>query len=654
MPKRPQQHRLETASRSAFEAVLPEHLLFRREADDYGIDGSVEEFEVATGETTGVRFYVQLKSTDGTNALATQIKVGTASYYRSLASPALMVLYHRPSDTVYTRWFHQYERPPKAGDEADQKEITFRWFESDAWTPDRADELIAEVRAFRELRSATLRLPLPIYVCVQEPLGASQIGQAQLVAEFRRLVDRCPDAVAVALGDPPPAAALVEFANDQIAARLAGVTSMTLHIDETYAFGVAGAQAAIDGLILMAVALDRLGQADVAARLTASFLADSSLLRLSDVLGSLAAGMTRSHRVIEALAVAESLDRQEGDGREVSRAFTLPALHHSGYLLPAEVDEYRAVMARRIERRVEEGANLPASREAISLGNHYRSAAMPERAVELYEQAADFDPQYRARAYWWHEYAGVLFGSHRYADAADAYGKALELGTDNDLTESLRADALLYAGEYEAALEAFAQRNHDAPDDGEYRLKTTVLTTIVEERGLTRQERQPDQALADAQQYEGAEPTVETVAGLEALLEVDALFAPSWAALADRYLLAGDIDRGVVAHLAGALFAEGAERTPFLWAKASMMAAVVMDADLTRDVVIAGTRLGGPEVLRELLQMLREVGDDSPGLLNEAIEAAMARPASRATEGFTLRAIDADGNVNFIPFDPHD
>jgi hypothetical protein len=63
VPRRPREHRLETGSQSAFQDALGDHLLFRPEHPDYGIDGDVEEFDL-DDRATGLRFYVQLKATD--------------------------------------------------------------------------------------------------------------------------------------------------------------------------------------------------------------------------------------------------------------------------------------------------------------------------------------------------------------------------------------------------------------------------------------------------------------------------------------------------------------------------------------------------------------------------------------------------------------
>ena len=69
--------------------------MFRDETPDYGIDGEVEIFDNA-GNSTGVRFHVQLKATDRLDSsFASQVRLRreTVDYYLSLSRPILLVSY---------------------------------------------------------------------------------------------------------------------------------------------------------------------------------------------------------------------------------------------------------------------------------------------------------------------------------------------------------------------------------------------------------------------------------------------------------------------------------------------------------------------------------------------------------------------------------
>jgi hypothetical protein len=128
MPKRTRSQRIAEKSRRALEGRLDERFLFRSEPDDYGIDGSIEEFD-AEDRTTGLRFLVQLKATDDEDtdtALHRSIPTEHAAYYNSLDQPLLMVRYLASTDELYVRWWHDPlpgKRPPRA----DAASRTFHW-----------------------------------------------------------------------------------------------------------------------------------------------------------------------------------------------------------------------------------------------------------------------------------------------------------------------------------------------------------------------------------------------------------------------------------------------------------------------------------------------------------------------------------------------
>ena len=107
MTKRVRAQRIEERSREAFKAALDERFLFRDDTPDFGIDGSVEEFD-DRDTATGLRYFVQLKATDGEDldeALKRSIPIEHANLYSSLTLPILMVRYVAARDGLYVRWW---------------------------------------------------------------------------------------------------------------------------------------------------------------------------------------------------------------------------------------------------------------------------------------------------------------------------------------------------------------------------------------------------------------------------------------------------------------------------------------------------------------------------------------------------------------------
>lgn len=631
----------------AFERGIPVGWVYRRkDGDDYGIDGEVEVFDAAH-EATGIQFLVQLKATDEEDvgkALRRSILHGHASYYRSLALPVLMVRYVDEEEALYTKWFHSYD---SYGTKPDARSLTFRWATEDRWTDARPAELAAEARAFLALRSAALLLPmgfdLDIVTSDAWGLTPAEISIAlRAAAEVRR------DVVRMEAGEPTPGGGRLVVRPNRLAVELATVTSATLHIDERYAPGPLAETLARDVLALGALAFEHVGQGGVAGRMAWSFLAGSSLLFDEAAVFALAAAMSNARMVREALELSEALDTPTPSNTSVW--FTTPALAHARSLSPDEVEHYRRTLRARIERREAAGELIEAAREYHNLANHHRNRAEPVEAVELYERARKRDPEYEQRQHFWEEYAGVLFGAHRYDDAVTAYERALDLGADS-WSAALRADALLFTGRYADALEAFAVVNSTRGDEGrdaEWELKARVLHEIVEVRGIDRQARRSQEAERLAGTVaEEPQPGLEQAREiLGRALEFDALSPLAWVNLGFAAAQTGEEEAAGTAFLAAAALAEWDAPA---WACAFMYAALTPDPELARAILVTGRRLSSGNMVPQLIRLVREQPDGFPyeeflHMLNKELEEL----AEDLDDGYALRSVKAGHPVETI------
>ena len=125
MPKRPRQHELESESRAAIRNIIPSRWVCRDLDQDYGIDCEIEIFD-EDRNSTGSKFQVQLKATDQENlSIALKLRFSTShvKYYQSLDLPLLVVLYHAPTDSLFTRWFHSFD---SYYDKTTNKGVTFK------------------------------------------------------------------------------------------------------------------------------------------------------------------------------------------------------------------------------------------------------------------------------------------------------------------------------------------------------------------------------------------------------------------------------------------------------------------------------------------------------------------------------------------------
>jgi tetratricopeptide (TPR) repeat protein len=643
MPLSPAAHRRERESRAAFELLLGNKFVYRREEPDYAIDGVVEEID-SEDRLTGLRFYVQLKATaepDLKKALALSLKLTDRDYYRSLSLPTLMALYHEPTKTFYTRWISEYD--PYYG-RGGRKTFTFRWQESDAWSDERADELIAEAAVFRELRSPDPPLPRPLHVVSD---GAFGLSQTELLYALRDAAESCSDVIGVRSGLPTEGAAWVEISEAELSINLAKVTGAVLHIDADYNPGELGAGLAIDSLLMAAPAFANVNQFEIASRVITELAPKSALLRDAGIAMALQGIMAGARRVRESLRIADELDRSEDEAtREASIAFTFPALKLESSLGKEDADFHRKTLRSRINRRKQTGDSTGAAREMVNLANFHRRRREGGKAVHLYYEARQTDPDYGQRAYYWHELGGVLWMERRYEEAADAYRRAIDIGGE-PITDALYADCLMYAGQYAKARELFEVFNAAHPDlADEYRLKKIALDVIVDGLDIDNQQRDMKAALDASPRVDDNTPAEVMIAGSLRQLQLDALWSSAWYNLGVASGRSGATDKALLAFIAGTILMPEIDIDP--WTHAIFYAWNAGEEDLLRDILTTARRQSGTSFLKALVKFTRQQVADFPGekLLRE-VDSILATSPVHHAGGYRIRLVGAEGVEEF-------
>jgi tetratricopeptide (TPR) repeat protein len=601
MPERPLSHQLESESRRAFEALLGNRSVFRPDNPDYGVDGTVEEFDTDF-KATGLRYFVQLKASadpDPAKALSRSIPISTATLYGALDLPLLMVGYHQPTGRLYGRWWHARllgARPPRA----DAASVNFRWSEEDAADDDASARWAAEARVFLALRSASLVIPLRVGLEVAEPPFGLTAAEIEIAVRGEARQRR--DVVDFDLKDHE---VLLRVDGRRLSVQVPGTTATEHKLAEDHE---AGEMLAIDLMVLLGVALAFFGQADLAARLASSFFASSSLAAQPELAMVLAAAMTRARRLPESLAIAEDIDERFGLGEaNTSVLFTLTSRRHSASLTKSEARAYERAMRARIRRREESGAVVEAAREMVSLANHHRSKHEPGPATGLYREAARLDPEYEMRGYYWHELGGVLFIADDFEGSAEAYARAVELGEEG-MTPLLLADALLFAGHYEdarAALKAHLTGEESPEFFSEYHLKVIFLDVLIDRLGITRQDRDPKAAEQILAPLIGDGAAVEDAAVIRACgeaLQKDGLSNFVWVNHAHATEKVGDLEGAGLMFLSAALCWP---RDRNAWALAVLLFWRAGRIDLMSQALVTGQRSAGRrEVLGEINKLI--------------------------------------------------
>lgn len=603
MPKRPRQHQLASESRVAFERVLPSRLVFRETHPDYGIDGEVEEFD-ESDEATGRRFLVQLKATDETkqaDALRERIKNTTAEYLRTQQEPVLMVRYVAPTETLYARWFHEFD---PYYEHVGEKQLTFHWSEADELSGDGVERLLDEAARLIELKSGALELPVPVALDVPDA-GVHDHARAELQLAFESAVARCPGDLRLA-DDREEAYLTATIGDDAVSANLSGLWSVTFHLGE----GIYPPETPVqlmmsDVLSSVALTLGRAGRGDAAARIAVPFFPDSLLSVVRPLGVELGKAMREAGRVAETLELAERLDQDEEVPGRAAMGFMLLEIvrEQETSLQPHERDRLEAALRGRFERRLEADRTSDAAAAADNLGRHLMAVRRPTVAVEFLQQAIKLDPT-REDEDLAQRLAGAFFLSHRYGEAVPAYDRAIELADARDPhLEARRADALMYVGRYREALSAFsAIEAEDAALVAWIHVKVRALAWIIEATGFEEQEPNPESATELAGDFEDVdEGAADELA--RRIWESDAASPLGWFNYARVLLDRGLAEEAMLAYLTAAVMREGDVEA---WVNVALLAGGLEEYDLFISSAITGDRLNKPGYMDEFARQARE------------------------------------------------
>lgn len=646
MPKRTRSQRIAEKSRRALEERLDERFLFRNEPEDYGIDGGVEEFD-ADDKATGLRFPVQLKATDGddhSTALKRSIPTDHAAYYNSLSQPLLMVRYLAHADELYVRWWHDPlpgKRPPRA----DAASRTFHWSEEDIFETADSDRLAEEARGFYELRSVSPPLPFFFEVAVEEApfeLGATEIELAMEAAANTR-----PDVIEVRA---TKANGKLIIRDRLLVVELSGTRAASYDLGDDYEPGEDAEQLAVDMMALCGAGFARWGQNDLAARIATTFYAKSTLAADPDAALLFAGAMTAARRLPESLAIAEEIDAAASSPEtNTSFLFTLTPRRHTPSLTGAEKEAYVKAIEDRIRRREEAGETIAASREALSLANHFRYEVKGEAAAILYGRAAELDPGYLERVHYWHELGGAYFFAHRFLDAAKAYTKAFELDGD-PWGQILGADALLYAGHYTESRDEMREAIPEIESfqrGAEYPLKLLLLDFLVDERGIASQERDLTKASALFEQAFAGDPATPDADLLWQVIDVDGINPFAWWNLAVAAEGEGDYETAGLRFLFSAV---GAPLDEQAWARSILhLVRAEVDETLSAMVVVTADRLTGGKAIPTVNKIaLEAMTPEMRVALVNGMRKLVADVADPREDGLELRAIGSGAEVESV------
>jgi len=644
-PKRPREHQLEKESRTAFQTKLPSQWDFQDiPQPEYGLDGRVEIFDKAD-LATGRMFFVQLKATDEPelkDALAVQIEIPTCEYYRSLDLPVLIVRYHAPTRKIYAKWFHKYD--PYYGKKA-KKKITFRFTVEDEWHEETAATLASDVEAFRKLKSPHLTPPVKFTLTLKEQY-LHGILATQIELEIRKAAERLPGVITISKTVPTDAHGSIVISEDKAEVYLASGTGFTLHASKRHKSKVALSTLPYDILVGIAVALDRVGHSNIAARLIAEYATSSSIIVEPKIAMIGVECMIRAHRVTEALQLSERLRERSLFAAEL---FLLPAQIQRDLLSESEHEYFHNSLKRYIERAAKAGNWRNAATAYYNLGNYFKTKGYKRIAFHHYRKAAKYHSEYLEKPYFCCELAGVLFESKRYSLATKLYKRALSLGEEG-VCRVLYADALMFAGRYREAQQAFYAYLSSSPKfefDSEWRLKACVLIWIRSILGRDEQKRQTEAAIKLATPDNQLPNAVEYRQRLQESLNYDALCGYTWFNLGVLESRIGNQESAFVPFLMAALINTGDVEA---WCNAIAIGISRGYDSLVSDIILAAHQLNGDDLMEQLIRFAQSQPEGFPITEFVKVMNEICSEVPRQEKRFDVRLYENESDFHVLNF----
>ena len=464
LPGRTFQHVLETNSEKALANALPGEWVLEPRAHDYGIDLDIEIFENA--QATGLRIPVQLKGQqDSGRPAKIRLKRSSIEYWKESDSPVIVVVWDEKTNKLWWEWQYLLDTHLAKPNAVKVTVVIGRIW--DEFTPARISR---EAQAHKAMVRGDYASPLPLKIVTNNNLR-DDIGLTRLVvARMRSALLSRPEVVLSK--DQVDGELLVRIDQREISVRLRGAAGVVFHFDRAFPKDVnldeIATQIVTDLLSAVVTLASALGMRSLSDHLIGLVAQDTQLL-LSE------RGLARS---LGMLAQAKNIDG--------FTALFVRAIRHDEYVLQATAwhslsffsdvlaSKDRVLLVERLRPLLLADDSL--SRALYNLGQVIKNddAAL---AIDLYSQAAEADPAYRSRPYWWSDQGAIHFNAGQYFEAIEYYAKAVELG--EEASRFLLADALLLAGQLDSGLEEFsAAFKLDLESTSEWRLKRTSFEVL--------------------------------------------------------------------------------------------------------------------------------------------------------------------------------
>ncbi|MGV1768146.1 DUF4365 domain-containing protein [Rhizobium rhizogenes] len=451
MPDRPPSHVLEDTAAAKFVLAMRPRWLVREKTKDYGVD---LEAELLTNDGTrpGNIFFVQSKATDDEYlADSVRIKVDRLEYLASFEVPAMVVRYSDATESSYWMWATEALTLAKPG----AGTVTLRFDDHHQWTEETVPEIERTMPILKLLKCSDYRVSFPLKLAKGGSVGAA--------IQTQRVVDSLANDLSflrMGMGEVP-----IQFRVDG--------SSITMSIERIISLQLQARSTEFDDLVsasgyLLANLLVSLQQNSQARKAAMWCLASGTSVGDDVVAADVSSALMETPSTAVDLALLNSLHEKQGFGHVMFRVVLASPFWEGEETKAAATKFYDAAIAAHVAR----GESVGEIR--YSFANILTHANRLGTALSHYNKARKDQPEYWSRAYFLSELGGLLFCERRYRKSSRAYRCAAALEPSEKAWFCL-GDAEMYAGNWNAAVEAFAYAvSSKASPGAEARLKRTL------------------------------------------------------------------------------------------------------------------------------------------------------------------------------------
>ena len=484
MPIRPDQHKLEDLSRVKFQLILPNRWVYRDKDKDYGIDGEIELFDLED-KAQGLLFYVQLKATeskDETTIMNVDFSIETLKYYKKLEIPVLLVRYSEFRDCFYVKWIYNVDMFLS---KKNAKTLRIKLEKEDLWTSSTSNEIEKQLLKLKKIKSGRFNFPISFTFTIKENY-IHDISKSILQTQLKKELKSYSDTIELSSKDE----SLLEIVLDKEKLKInlsdiAGCTFHSIHLREKEGFSE---RIAKDVLLGLSASMVQIGQIDYCGKIIFENKLQSRLIEMHDLLIYILPPLFKSSYFDDVLNLI-------GDFFDSEKSFEVTIISRVNILLSAKSESKTKIKAiehfltNRLHSAIKKNDNTLIGIAYYNLGNHYRGQGKFYESTTHYIAAKKYEPKYLNQDYYFSELAGVLFLLDKYKISAHFYGKSIELGAGG-LTKALYADALMFSGEYQKAVDNFQDylNEIEEPQD-EFFLKSLCLEVVIKKYKIISQKR---------------------------------------------------------------------------------------------------------------------------------------------------------------------